>query len=484
MPFTRYTFPDYAPSWHHHLLASYLDEFVFGDIDRLMVFMPPRYGKSELVSRRLPSFIFGNDPEAQIISASYGSDLASRMNRDVQRIVDSPTYHDLFPQTTLNDSNVRSVANGSYLRNSDIFEIVGHRGTYKSSGVGGAITGMGMTYGIIDDPIKNRQDAESPTIREGIWDWYISTFYTRLEKGGKILITLTRWHEDDLAGRLLEKQDKDPKADQWTVLNLPAIAEEPIHPEDPRKEGEALWPEKYPKEELLKIKATVGSYEWNAMHQQRPAAADGNLFKRPYFRYFTARDGLFYLERPGSTDRKVARDDCYIFQTCDPAGSTKTTADYFVMATWAMTPHHELLLLDVYRDKLEGPDQPELFRQSYQRWYPVLQGVEPANMGLTLYQTLQRTGLPVVELKPDKDKVTRALPMAAKYEAGQVYHPYAAEFVEAFEKELLGFPNGKNDDQVDVTSYAAVVQARIEEMLMTQQDDMIVYDDDVEISPY
>lgn len=386
MPFTQHTFPGYQASWHHNLLASYLDDFVFGDLNRLMVFMPPRYGKSELVSRRLPAFIYGNDPHAQIISASYGSDLASRMNRDVQRIIDSETYHELFPSVGLNNSNVRTIATGSYLRNSDIFEIVGYGGVYKSSGVGGAITGMGMTYGIIDDPIKNRKDAESPTIREAIWDWYVSTFYTRLEKGGKILITLTRWHEDDLAGRLLDKQKKDSKADRWTVLNLPAMAEEPMHPQDPRSDGEALWPDKYPLKELIKIKATVGSYEWNAMHQQRPSAADGNLFKRHNFRYFTKENGIYTLEQKDGKKKRFNSHECYVFQTCDPAGSTKSTADYFVMGTWALTPHHELLLLNIYRDRLEGPDQPQLFRDAYYRWQPILQGVEPANMGLPYFK--------------------------------------------------------------------------------------------------
>lgn len=271
--FTSYTYSDYQANWHHLKLCEYLERWAFGDIDRLMVFMPPRNGKSELVSRRLPAYLFGKEPDASIIACSYGSDLASRMNRDVQRIIDSPEYYELFPNTTLNGSNVRTTAKGSYLRNSDIFEIVDHKGVYKSSGVGGAITGMGMKYGIIDDPYKNRQDANSETIRNGIWDWYVSTFYTRLEKGGKILITLTRWHEDDLAGKLLRIAENDPTADQWTVLEFPAIAEGELHSDDQRKEGEALWPDKYPLEELYKIKSTVGSYEWNALFQQRPHPA-------------------------------------------------------------------------------------------------------------------------------------------------------------------------------------------------------------------
>ena len=250
--FTTYTYPDYQVNWHHKVLCGYLDHFVSGEIKRLMVFMPPRNGKSELVSRRLPAFILGKDPNASIIATSYTADLASMMNRDTQRIIDDDKYAELFPKTTLFGSNVRTVAKGSYLRNSDIFEVVGHKGVYKSAGVGGAITGMGCVYGIIDDPIKNRAEAESLTYRKALRDWYTSTFYTRLEKDARVLITLTRWHEDDLAGRLLKLAQECPDADQWTVVNFPAIAEDTRHHDDTRNTGEPLWPDKYPLKELMK----------------------------------------------------------------------------------------------------------------------------------------------------------------------------------------------------------------------------------------
>jgi hypothetical protein len=149
-----------------------------------MIFAQPRSGKSELVSRRLPAYILGRDPDATIIAASYGADLARRMNRDVQRIIDTPEYQRLFPDTQLWGKNVRSVADGSYLRNSDLFEVVGHRGFYMSVGVGGALTGMGSKYMVLDDPVKNRKEANSATYRQSVWEWYTSTFYTRLAPGG------------------------------------------------------------------------------------------------------------------------------------------------------------------------------------------------------------------------------------------------------------------------------------------------------------
>ncbi|MBR1694479.1 MAG: terminase family protein, partial [Selenomonas sp.] len=179
--FALYTDPRYKMNWHHRLICDRLDQWIRHKIKRLMIFMPPRHGKSELVSRKLPAYIFGINPDASIIGTSYSADLATAMNRDVQRIIDSEIYNSLFPETTLNGSNIRTVS-GSALRNSDKFEIVGHRGMYRSAGVDGGITGMGGDYIIIDDPIKNRQDANSQTMRQHVWDWYTSTLYTRLEK--------------------------------------------------------------------------------------------------------------------------------------------------------------------------------------------------------------------------------------------------------------------------------------------------------------
>jgi hypothetical protein len=194
LDFTTYTYPGYEVNWHHQLICEHLDRFATQRDQRLMVFVQPRSGKSELVSRRLPAFLLGRDPDAAIIAASYGADLARRMNRDVQRIIDDEAYRRLFPGTTLTGKNVRSDAHGSYLRNSDMFEVVGRKGYYMGVGVGSAVTGMGGRYLLMDDPVKNRKEANSATYRQSIWEWYTSTFYTRLAPGGNILLTVTRWH--------------------------------------------------------------------------------------------------------------------------------------------------------------------------------------------------------------------------------------------------------------------------------------------------
>lgn len=454
LDFTTFTKPDYFVNWHHELICSKLDDFVQGKIKRLIISMPPRNGKSELVSRRLPAYLFGRNPGCQIIACSYSADLAQRMNRDVQRIIDSPEYHTLFPDVGLNASNVRTTAQGSFLRNSDIFEIVGNTGVYRSSGIGGGITGMGFNFGLIDDYCKNREEAESPTIRDKVYEWYTDVFLTRAEKYASILITATRWHEDDLIGRLLKLADDNPEADQWEVITLPALSEE-SRPEYDQRTGpdQALWPGKYPEEILRKVKATVPVYTWLSLYQQRPSAAAGNLFKREHFRYATLTGDLLDL----GGEKKFILPMCRIFQTCDPAASTKTTADYFVLGTWAQTPNNDLVLLDVLRTRLEGPDQVNLFKQQYQRWKPAFQAVESAGVGKTLYQMLIREGLPIKELKADTDKLTRALPAAARMEAGTVYFLQGASWLHEVEEELLSFPNGAHDDICDVISYAVKI---------------------------
>jgi len=223
LDFITYTKKNYQVNWHHELMCRKIDDLLEGKIKRLIISCPPRFGKSEVVSRRLPAYVLGKNPDASIIACSYSADLATKMNHDTQRIIDSPEYAELFPDTRLNSSNVRTLSQGTFLRNSDLFEIVGHSGVYRSCGIGGGITGMGFnSIGIIDDPIKNREEAESPTIRNKIWEWYTDTFYTRRENDAGILVTQTRWHEDDMIGRLLESS-KNEDADQWEVISLPGF---------------------------------------------------------------------------------------------------------------------------------------------------------------------------------------------------------------------------------------------------------------------
>jgi hypothetical protein len=290
LEFTRQTMSHYHAGRHHRILCDRLDRFARGELKRLMVFMPPRHGKSELVSRRLPAFILGKNPDVSIIATSYSADLAQRMNRDVQRIIDSAAYRGIFPETKLWGRSNRAGIQGTYARNTDLFEIVGKRGGYRSAGVGGGITGMGFDFGIIDDPTKNREDADSYRLRDATYEWYTSTFYTRRSSGAGILLTTTRWNEDDLAGRLLKLAETDPKADQWEVLRFPAIATENPDPADWRQPGEALWPEKFPLEELEKTRA-ASEYEWHALYQQDPRPEGGSEWHPDHFTH-----GAFWFD--------------------------------------------------------------------------------------------------------------------------------------------------------------------------------------------
>ena len=454
LDYTRATMDDFRESWHHRKVASLLDEFVNKDIKRLILDLPPRHTKSQFVSRELPSYILGKYPDAKVISCSYGADLASMMNRDVQKIMDGQIYHEIFPNTRLNDSNIRTVS-GTYLRNSDIFEVVGHKGVYKCAGVGGAITGYGLDYGIIDDPIKNREEAESPVYRDKIWQWYQSTFRSRRQKNACILITMTRWHEDDLVGRLLKLADENPKADQWEVFSLPALTDdEPLAPYDERTgPGQALWPDEFSVDDLLSTKASLTVYEWLSLYQQRPSAAAGNLVKKEQFKYCHLVGDVIDL---GGT-KQYLLSQCRVFQTCDPAASTKTSADYFVLGTWAQTPDNDLALIDLIHTRLETPDQVPLFRQQFNRWKPGTQWVGTKGLGISLYQLLKNEGLPVDKIEEDVDKVSRFIPAATRIAAGTVFFLDTLDGLHDYETELLGFPNAAHDDRVDVTSMAVKV---------------------------
>lgn len=434
--FTLYTDAAYQMNWHHRLICEYLDKWVRKEIRRLMIFTAPRHGKSELVSRKLPAYIFGRNPDTSVISASYSADLASRMNRDVQRIIDSEPYTELFPNSRLYGKNIRSVANGSFLRNSDIFEIVGHKGVYRSAGVGGGITGMGGEYIIIDDPVKNREEANSATMREKLWDWYTSTLYTRLEKDGCILVTLTRWHEDDLAGKLLEKM-KEQDGDQWTVITLPAICEDPPAPYDIRQPGEALWPGKYNEKALANIRATVGTYDWSALYQQRPQPAQGSIFKREWF-----NEEHTYTALPHQN---------MIIQSWDlpfvkSEGSAKCAC--IVMGRAGS----QIYIIDVMNEKMDFAENVAAFRRITTK-HPKARAkvVENKANGPAIVSLLAKEIPGIVPFEPKGSKEERAISVTPYFEAGNILIPRDAPWAEEFVEQLVGFPSGKFKDMVDAT---------------------------------
>jgi phage terminase large subunit-like protein len=263
--FVLYCFDNYEMKWFHSYICKKLTEFSEGKIKKLMVFMPPQHGKSQLTTRLFPAYLLGKYPNKKIVVSSYNATLASRFNRDIQRVIDDKKYHDVFPKTVLNESNVVTISE-SYLRNSEIFEIVGFNGFLKTVGRGGALTGTPVDIGIIDDPIKDRAEAMSETIRETLWSWYQDVFETRLHNDSQQLLIQTRWHEEDLAGKLL-KRDND-----WEIIILEAIKENDKD-YDPREIGDVLWDEKHSLERILKVKET-SPLTFNSLYQQDPKPTD------------------------------------------------------------------------------------------------------------------------------------------------------------------------------------------------------------------
>jgi hypothetical protein len=277
LDFVKYVKSDYQANWHHVLLCSYLQRFVSGEIKRLMVFMPPQHGKSELVSRNLPAYILGQNPKSKIVVASYSSDLSSTFNRDCQRIIETDEYHDVFPETTLNKSAV--VSQTGWLRNSDIFQTVGYGGFFKAVGVGGALTGTAADFAIIDDPVKDSVEAMSSTYQIRNWNWYNDVLYTRIHNNTGILITQTRWDINDLSGMLLQ-QTADGHGEEWTVLLLPAIKINNENPEDPRSIGDPLWPERHNLEKLNIVRGqSIRTFLSLYQQDPQPTMAGGEFYK-------------------------------------------------------------------------------------------------------------------------------------------------------------------------------------------------------------
>jgi predicted phage terminase large subunit-like protein len=448
LDFITYTKPDYKVNWHHRVICGELDALITGETTRLILCTPPRHGKSEIASRRFPAYIFGKDPDAEIIACSYTSDLAQRMNRDVQRIIDSPQYRAVFPDVRLWGTNIRTTAQGSYLRNSDIFEIVGHRGSYRSAGTGGAITGMGAEYAIIDDPVKNREDASSETLRKKLWEWYASTLYTRLTPDGRVLLILTRWHEDDLAGRLIE-QMKSEDGERWRVISLPALAESgrgDAHESDGREEGEALWPGAYGIKRLRTIKGVIGSYEWSALYQQRPAPEEGAIFLRHWWRY--------YDESPAAA--AIGMDE--IIQSWDMSFKDAKDSDYVAGQVWGKKGA-DRFLLDQIRERMDFPTTIKAVCALKSKWPQTGRiFIEDTANGPAVISTLQSVIQGLIPVKPEGGKAVRAHAISAQIESGNVYipalarSPWAGDFIE----ECSSFPNGAHDDQVDAMSQALI----------------------------
>lgn len=423
---------------HLALLARVVTEAASKPNARVIVSIPPRHGKSKLVSEHFPPWYLGRFPDRRVILASYESDFAASWGRKAR---------DLFSEFGPPVFNERVRADVAARAS---WSVAGHEGGMDTCGVGGSATGKGADLLLIDDPVKNAEEANSPTFRKRAWAWFQAVAYTRLEPNGSIVLVMTRWHQDDLAGRLLEAAKAG--GEQWEEIRLPAIAEK----NDPlgRAPGEALWPARYNREALARIKKAVGSYVWSALYQQRPSPETGLHMKREWFRYYTEPSpGQFVLGSHGT----VGRHNLVTFATVDLATSEEDEADYTAIATWGRDHLNRLLLLDLVRAQLPAPDIVPAMKRALARWDLSAIWVETAGFQLSILQTAWRANLPGRELKAKGNKLARFLPAIAAFEAERVWLPSSASWLADYESELLSFPVVTNDDQVDVTSYAVHV---------------------------
>ena len=469
LPFVRYKKPGYIVNWHHARLCAYLDRFVTGEIKKLMINMPPQHGKSELVSRELPAFLFGKNPDNKIIAASYAASLIEGMNRDVQRLIDSPEYTRLFPETTLNGANVRTVT-GSWLRNSEVFEIVDHEGSYKCAGVGGSLTGFPADIGIIDDPYKDYQEAMSETVRTGVQEWYTAVFLSRTHVDTRQLITQTRWHEMDLSGWLLAIEGDAREGGEWTVLSLAAICEEEdlANPEEIRQVGEALWPEKFPADMLLGRKR-LNARQFHALYQQRPKPKSGNMFDRSLVRIVDAVP--YHAERVRHWDMAATEDggDWTVSVLMVRAGGDFYIEDY-IAVQYGVTKRNALIRSTAARDHAR-------YQGSVLTTGPQDPGAAGVEAAIAFMKNLAGFRCDVAIESGSKE--LRAEPLSDQWGAGNIALLRAA-WNEQYLDRMEGFPHsGKDEGDASSSSFNRLALGLEQEL-----DQMLVMEDRVEISSY
>jgi predicted phage terminase large subunit-like protein len=414
-------FCGFEPAAHHRLLISKLEAITRGEIDRLAVFMPPGAAKSTYASVLFAPWYLAQYPTHSLIAASHTAELAEKWGRRVRNLL---AEHQLILGVGLAPD---SQAAGRWETSKG--------GEYFAAGVGGAIAGRRADLVVIDDPVRSREDADSELIRDKTWDWYKSDLYTRLKPGGRICLIQTRWHEDDLAGRLLEDMGKG--GDQWDIISLPALAE--AHDPLGRLPGEPLWPDWEDGEELARKRRAVGPRDWSALYQQRPAPEDGDYFKKEWLKPY---------------DKPPARDTMRVYGGSDYA-VTAEGGDYTVHMVVGLDPEGRMYLLDLWRNQSASDEWIEAFCDLVREWKPMAWAEETGQIRSGIGPFLdrrqrQRSAYVAREQFPTRgDKAIRAQSIRGRMALEGLYVPTKADWYPALRSELLSFPAGKFDDQVD-----------------------------------
>jgi len=431
-------------------------------IGRLMIFMPPRYWKSQTASRKFPAFVMGDMPDTRIILTSYGADLATKHSREVRDIIQSEEYSQVFGELA---STSEPILLDPESRSAAAWELAGHHGGMLASGVGGAITGFGAKLFIIDDPVKNREDAASAQRRDSIYEWYQSTAFTRLEDFAAIILILTRWHQMDLAGKLLRAMATDAEADQWDVLCMPAIAlEEKQYPKtleeffdnlangifiplngDPlgRKPGEPLWPEKHDRDALKSIGANIGEFELTAQYQQMPYSKEGQRYKKEWFKKIA----------------KLPEDVKIVFAVRFWDKANSIAGDYTAGVLMAYCSDGFFYMLDVKRKQAASYERDQMMkkaakddREKYGN-VKIWHQQDPGSAGKDSAEGTNRVlmGFNAKFETVSGDKTVRSEPLESAFEGGLVFLLMGA-WNEDYIDECVAFDRGANDDQVDAGS--------------------------------
>ena len=423
LPFVKAMWPEFITGKHHKIISQKLERVANGELKRLIINMPPRHTKSEFASFLFPAWMMGKNPRMKIIQATHTTELAVNFGRKTKNLIDSDDYKEVFP-------NVKLAADSKASGRWD----TSNGGMYYAVGVGSNLAGRGGDLVIIDDP-HSEQTAMSNNGFDDAWEWYTGGPRQRLQPGGSIVLVQTRWSEKDMTGQLLRSMAKDPLADQWEVVELPALF----------NDDKPCWPEYWSFDDLSAVRASIPPSKWNAQYQQNPTGDENAIIRREWWKKW---------------DRKVVPNLQYVIQSYDTAFSKRETSDFSAITTWGVFYPEEsgtpgLILLDSQKGRWDFPELKEVALDQYKYWDPDTVIVEAKASGLPLTHELRTMGIPVVNFTPSKgnDKVTRVHSVSPLFEAGMVWAPdetFADELIE----EVAAFPNGEYDDLVDSMTQA------------------------------
>ena len=423
LPFVKAMWPEFITGKHHKIISQKLERVANGELKRLIINMPPRHTKSEFASFLFPAWMMGRNPRMKIIQATHTTELAVNFGRKTKNLIDSDDYKEVFP-------NVKLAADSKASGRWD----TSNGGMYYAVGVGSNLAGRGGDLVIIDDP-HSEQTAMSVNGFDDAWEWYTGGPRQRLQPGGSIVLVQTRWSEKDMTGQLVRSMAKDPLADQWEIVELPALFED----------DKPCWPEYWSFDDLSAVRASIPPSKWNAQYQQNPTGDENAIIRREWWKKW---------------ERKVVPNLQYVIQSYDTAFSKRETSDFSAITTWGVFYPEEsgtpgLILLDSQKGRWDFPELKEVALDQYKYWDPDTVIVEAKASGMPLTHELRNMGIPVVNFTPSKgnDKVTRVHSVSPLFEAGMVWAPdetFADELIE----EVAAFPNGEYDDLVDSMTQA------------------------------